>query len=237
MSKKVAVLVAVKNSSFFLRGCLDSLVGQTIATETEVIIIDGGSQGKDKAIVSEYAKLHPCLKYMSVKKSGLYHAWNAGIRSSKSRYLINLNSDDRLGPDALRLMSDFLDKDPETALVYGDSYITHTPNETFNKNSSHNKRLDFPKYTHVNLLISCVCGPHPMWRRSVHGKIGLFDENYKICGDYEFWLRMADKYKITRIPGILGLYYKNPFGLSSADPRLLSEENLKIKRKYLYSHF
>jgi len=230
---KISVLVATKNSSGLIRGCLDSLLKQTIIKNAEIIIIDGNPGGKDQLITSKYQKIYPNIEYIPQNKSGLYNAWNIEIAASKSKYLTNLNTDDRLSQNALEMMAETLDKNPGVAVVYGDSYVTKKANETFKKNSSQGKRLHNPAYSHKKLLISCILGPHPMWRRELHNTLGYFDESYKLIGDYEFWLRVAEKYKMLRTPKIIGLYYCNPNGLTNTNPDILKKEKLKLKRKYL----
>lgn len=235
MIPKVTVLVAVRNSEKFIRGCLDSLLTQTIINDTEIIVIEGDSQEDEKEIVLQYQKHHPQIKYIFTKKLGLYHAWNLGIRASKAKYITNLNADDRLKKDALEIMAKYLNKHPEVALVYGDDYVTSKPNETFDNNSSNGRCFRNPDYTHKELLIHCLCGPHPMWRRKLHDELGYFDESYKIAGDYEFWLRIAEKYKLLHILKIIGLYYENLNGLTLSNLDLTYKENLRIKPKYFYS--
>ena len=164
----ISVLVAVRNSERYLRGCLDSLLDQTTIDSTEIIVIDGNSSGHEKDIVAEYQKKYPRIKYIFTKKLGIYHAWNLGIKKSTGKYITNLNSDDRLGKKALEIMKNALDKNPRVALVYGDSYITHKPNETFDHNSSNGMKTKWPKYSQKQLLLECICGPHPMWRKKIH---------------------------------------------------------------------
>lgn len=234
-TSEITVLVAVKDSGRFLRGCLDSLLAQSAIKKTEVVVIDGGSLRGDREIVREYQEKWPVIRYLSIRKPGLYHTWNLGIRASRGRYLTNLNADDRLREDALEIMADRLDKNPGAALVYGDSYITSKPNETLAKNSSHGRRFRWPEYSHRRLLVHCFCGPHPMWRRQLHREFGYFDESYKIAGDYDFWLRVAERYEFLRIPEVVGLYYNNPRGLVNFNPDLYKEEVLKVKRRHFNS--
>ena len=92
----ISVLVAVRNRESYLRGCLDSLLAQTMIECTEIIVIDGSSSKRERDIVYEYRIRCPRIRYISVKKPGVYHAWNLGIRASRGKYLTNLNSDDRL---------------------------------------------------------------------------------------------------------------------------------------------
>ena len=76
--------------------------------------------------------------------------------------------------------------------------------------------------------------PHnaPMWRRSLHDELGLFDTNYKSAGDYEFWMRCQVAGKTffkSNVPHVA--YYVNPEGLSTRpDTRGIMEANDITKR-------
>lgn len=230
---KITVLVATKNSERFIRGCLDSLLHQTVIRDTEILVIDGDSRESEKEIVSGYQKGHPQVKYIYTGTPGLYHAWNLGVRASRGEYITNLNTDDRLKNNALEIMAKALDDNPDVGLVYGDSYVTAVPNETFERNSSAGRRLNRPAYSHKLLIFDCLPGSHPMWRRKIHDEIGYFDESFVAAGDYEFWMRMAENYKMLRIPAVIGLYYENKEGISLKDHELTHRETRKVHLKYL----
>ena len=230
---KVTVLVAIRNREKLIRGCLDCLVSQTIIKNAEIIVINGNSTENEKDIILKYQKICPSIRYIFTKKLGLYHAWNLGIKASKGKYITNLNADDRLKKNALEVMARALDQNPKVGLVYADSYVTLKPNETFEKNSSRGKHFNWPEYSHKELLMYCFCGPHPMWRKKLHRELGYFKEDYKIAGDYDFWLRIAEKYQIKRIRNIIGLYYLNLKGLCYSNHKLLCKEIIKVKSDYL----
>jgi hypothetical protein len=144
---------------------------------------------------------------------------------------MNLNADDRLRGDAIEILMRALHEHPDVGLVYGDSLVTAVANESFAHNSSGGRRFHWPAYTHTRLLLQCICGPHPLWRRRLHDEVGFFDESLQIAGDYEMWLRIAARHPLLRVDEPLGLYYDNPRGLS-ADAALLAAENRRIKTAY-----
>ena len=91
------------------------------------------------------------------------------------------------------------------------------PNETF-ENTIASAVLDFPEYEIAHLFQ--VNMPHncPVWRKYLHEEYGYFDEQYFSAGDYDMWLRAACKGELfIKINGRepLGLYYRNPEGISS----------------------
>lgn len=78
-------------------------------------------------------------------------------------------------------------------------------------------------HTFENLLRNN--SPHcmPLWRKNLHDKFGIFDENYKTASDGDFWLRCAAggaTIKMMNHP--VGLYYENPKGRST-NPETLRE--------------
>lgn len=230
---QVSVLVAVRNAEGFLPGCLDSLVAQSVAADLEVLVIESAPRGGEAEIVAAYQRRFPEARLRSVvaPRQGLYAAWNAGLRHATADLVMNLNADDRLRSDAIEILMTALREHPEIALVYGDSFITKVANESFERNSSRGRRFHWPAYTHKRLLLGCICGPHPLWRRRVHDEVGFFDESFQITGDYEMWLRIAARHPLLRVDEPLGLYYANPDGLS-ANEALLRVENRRIVSVY-----
>ena len=72
--------------------CLDSVKNQTYEN-IEHIIIDGNSTDRTLELIKEYDKENK-LKIFSEKDSGIYDAMNKGLKQSKGKYIVYLNSDD-----------------------------------------------------------------------------------------------------------------------------------------------
>jgi glycosyltransferase involved in cell wall biosynthesis len=230
----VSVLVASRGREALLPGCLASLLRQTLIDRAEILVIHGPGGG-DGDVARAFAPGAP-IRCIPAPRPGLCVAWNAGIARARGRYLTTLNSDDRLRADALAVMAGALDARPDVCLVYGDSLVTDRPDETFEQSSSAGRRLCWPEYSHRALLARCICGPHPMWRRDVHASVGLFDETFESEGDYEFWLRLAERERMLHLPEPLGLYYDNPDGLSRVSPGRTTRERVRIVHRYLHRY-
>jgi glycosyltransferase involved in cell wall biosynthesis len=230
----VTVLVATRGRESLLPGCLASLLRQTLIDRTEILVIHGPG-GRDLEALREFQPC-PMIRCIPSPRPGLYVAWNVGVGEARGRYLTTLNTDDRLRADALAIMARALDARPDVALVYGDSLVTDRPDETFEHNSSNGRRLAWPEYSLPALLARCIVGPHPMWRREAHASVGLFDETFEVAGDYEFWLRLAERERMLHLPEPLGLYYDNAEGLSRASPERARRERTRIVRRYLHRY-
>ena len=230
---KVSAIVSTYNSEQFFRGCLEDLVKQTLYKkgELQIIIIDSASQQQEGAIASQFqTKYANIIYHRTAEKETIYAAWNRGIKLAKGEYITNANTDDRHRRDGLEILANYLDKNPETSLVYADQLITEIPNESWETTKA-NKRWNWPEFNYNELEKRCIIGPQPMWRKSLHEKRGYFREEFSVAGDYEFWLRVGKSEKIVRLPEILGLYYQNPQGLEN-NSSAASIETEKIREAY-----
>lgn len=211
---RISVLVSTYNSEKYLRACLSDLEAQTIASQLEIIVIDSGSQQNERAIVEDFQTRHSNILYVRTEREPLYTAWNRGVQMATGKYITNANSDDSHRCDALELLAAALDANPAADLAYGDYYNSSVANDLFS--APHiMRRVVHPPYHPATLMFYCVTGCHPMWRRGVFFKIGVFDTQYTAPGDYEFLLRMAQAgLRAVRVPEFLSLFYQNPKGLS-----------------------
>ncbi|MBF0457770.1 MAG: glycosyltransferase [Nitrospirae bacterium] len=210
----VTVIVSTYMSEAFIGECLDGLREQSIWGSIEVIVIDAASPQNERALISEFQSNNPDVMYVrTAEKVSIYAAWNIGLRLAGGRYITVLSTNDRLRRDALEIMSKTLDARPDIALVYGDSYVTATPHESFERNTG-SPSMVWPEHQYEDLLKVCRIGPHPVWRKSASARIGFFDETYTANGDQEYWLRMGGRYKFLHIPEFTGLYWHNPQSLS-----------------------
>ena len=71
----------------------------------------------------------------------------------------------------------------------------------------------------------------------MHAKHGLFDETFRLAGDWEMWCRAAAGGSVfKKANGIYCLFYKNPDGLSTSDdlwPEMAAERQRIIET---YNH-
>ena len=93
----LSVIVPCFNSGIFLRECIDSIVSSKINSCVEVIIVDDGS--------TDNITIHTLEKCMSLDNivverlqcnHGVQYARNIGIAKSKGKFLMTLDSDDKL---------------------------------------------------------------------------------------------------------------------------------------------
>lgn len=230
--KLLSVIISLYNADNFIYGCIEDLVSQTVFDNIEIIIIDSNSPGNEKKVIQEFLDKYSNIRYFRTnKRETIYKAWNRAILLSKGKYISNSNVDDRHREDYFEKMIAFLELNNDFDLVYSDRFVTGwtwfvANNPEFKDFFSHLNYSHFQSEEDINLnysssptgwegkpfsfkelRVTCLPGPQPVWRKSLHDKYGLFLENIRVAGDYEFWLRISPPVKMERIPEPLGLYY------------------------------
>jgi GT2 family glycosyltransferase len=133
------------------------------------------------------------------------------IERAETDYCMNFNTDDHLYPAALTTMASYARAWPEADIIYSRCFKVQDPEHRVPV-----QLYDWPEYSHERLLEMCLCGPFPLVKRESLVKVGMFNPDYRISGDYEMWLRMSAMGCVFRkVPETIGSYYLNPVGLSS----------------------
>ena len=228
----ISAIVSTYNSEKFLSGCLEDLAHQTIADKLEIIVVNSGSQENEEAIVHEYQQKYDNIVYIKTEqREGIYSAWNRAAKVARGTFLTNANTDDRHRDDALEIMAETLLANPDIALVYGDQICSDTPNCSF-ANHHDTNMAKRPEYSFERLLFGCCVGSQPMWRKTLHNEFGYFDETLTCAGDWDFWLRISNKYKFKHIPEFLGLYYHNENGIEHGNKIHSLYERYIVGKRY-----
>ncbi len=235
---RLSVLVSTYNSEEFMQECLENLIAQSIFDQIEIIIVDAHSNQNEKSIVLAYQKRYSNIKYLRTpERIGIYPAWNLAIHVASANYLTPFSTNDVLNPKAYEILCEALDNNSEVMLIYGDSYLTDNPHEKFGQHKpshEYNGAFVWPEYKYEDMLLSCLVGPHPIWRKTLHAHIGYFDGRYKAIGDQDFWLRIGWHYPLRHIPIFTGLVWLSKESLSGEQNA--ADEIKAIHSKYIEAY-
>src|SRR5690606_40322334 len=110
----VSVYITNYNYGKYIRQSIESLLNQSLQ-DFELFIIDDGSTDSSRKIIEEYAH-HPQLSIIYQRNKGLNITNNIALRVSTGKYIMRLDADDFLEPDALEIMSSKLEANPELGL-------------------------------------------------------------------------------------------------------------------------
>lgn len=230
----VSALVPTYNAGRFMRGLLENLEAQTMADRMEIVIVDTGSPTDEKEIVEQFQKKYDNIVYIRTEhRESSHSAINRCIKAARGKYVTLACTDDRHKEDALERMMAALESRPDVALVYGNSHITIFENETFD-NFTPSGTYRWADFDPQLLLQGCFAGPQPMWRKSLHEKYGYLDETLESAGDWEFWLRLAEKETFLHIDEFLGLYLYSPTSSEHKNPELSRKEAEIVRQRYIH---
>jgi glycosyltransferase involved in cell wall biosynthesis len=179
----VSIIVAAMNARATLQRCIDSVVNQTWPRK-ELIICDGASSDGTRAIV-EYNQ-NKLAYWCSEPDNGIYDAWNKGLSHSHGDWVCFLGADDVFwSPTVLAsAMAQAGKIFPRIRVIYGRVALI-APDGTFLRYLGKPWEESKERFMQVNSL------PHPglLCHRSLFEEHGVFDNSYRISGDYEFLLR------------------------------------------------
>ena len=106
----VSVIIPVYNVEPFIRKCIDSVLAQSVPV-SEIVLINDGSTDGSLDICNSYAGEDSRIRVINKANEGVSVARNTGIEMSSGKYLMFLDADDWLAPEAV-----------ETCLSYISSY-------------------------------------------------------------------------------------------------------------------
>jgi glycosyltransferase involved in cell wall biosynthesis len=176
---KITIITVCFNASRTVEQTLRSVLDQGFPG-LEYIIIDGGSTDGTLDIVERYRDSLSVV--VSEPDNGIYDAFNKGIRLATGELIGILNADDFYSPWALEKVAKAYAAHRECDVFFGKIAAIDEENQRWIVYSLASERW----------LSDRMCLSHPavFVPKSAYGKYGLFDESYKIAGDWDFLLRL-----------------------------------------------
>lgn len=226
---KVSAIVSAYQVGEGLSDKLLDLTSQTLfhKDELEIIVVDSASPLDERSPVHAFQSRYGSdrIRYLRTRaRESVYAAWNRGLTLARGIYACNANADDRLRPDALERLSDYLDDHPLAILVHADQIRWEKEQEDPWLGP---RNWNWPPFKRTSLLHSTHVGSQPMWRTQLHYKQGFFNPGFRIRGDHEYFLRISGDGEFGYLNEALGLMNFNPDSLSQ-DHKLSAREHSVI---------
>ena len=185
---KFSIIIATLNNEDTILRNLQSIKNQNYK-DYEIIIIDGGSNDKtiDRVKKIEFENLN----IKSQNGTGVYNAFNEGIISAIGEIIVILNADDFFEEkNALEKISNEFDQDENLSLLMSNIKIINKKKQTL--------RIYKNNFFKNFMFYFGMMPPHPgiFVKKKVYENFGLFNEDFKNAGDFEFLLRVIGKNKI-----------------------------------------
>ena len=213
----VSVVVTTYNQSAYIEATLGSVLAQQ-ARPDEVIVVDDGSSDDTAARVRAFQG-RVILREQA--NQGVAASRNAGVAAARGDLVALLDGDDLWHPQKLELQIAAFERFPDTGLVAVrcQTFTDRPPSPLAGLSAAsvvmqHGHRLADLLDENFLWTTSQVAIP-----RRVLERIGPSNTRYRICSDYDLYLRIARDYPITMIEA--PLTYWRTHDASASGPRSL----------------
>lgn len=201
---QVSVVVATRNRLQYLQQCVASVQCQQGVT-WELIIVDDASSDQTRdwltGITREAIRSH---HFEEARER--CQARNQGLSMAQGRYIMFLDDDDWLWPDALRLFASALDEHSDAVAAIGARWDVFE-GEGYERRDAHPRRvLECNIQDELLFGWSAVSGQN-LYRTAIIRSVGGYpDESIVPCEDRMLWLHVAAKGKVVIIPQLVMSY-------------------------------
>ena len=236
----VSVIVPTYNYGHLIHETLNCILESSIP-QWECIVVDDGSSDDTAKVVEAFTQKDARFKYVFQRNAGLSAARNTGIRHSNGEFIQLLDSDDWIEKHKLELHRNYLNENPQVALVYSEvRYII--PGEPGWRYSMTDPDLPWhiePEKDAAAYWLELLLKQNhfvvnaPLIRRKVFDSIGWFDESLKSVEDWDYWCRCVCEGLIFRKFSPEGTFalVRMHRGSMSTNTLRMQENALKVREK------
>lgn len=201
MGSKVSVVIPVKDRLEPLLRALKSVENQSFK-DLEVIVVDDHSS----IDVAGFVESHPIktpLRFVRSLRHGVSAARNTGILLSRGEWIALLDSDDEWLPEKLQKQTSFVESHDVPLVHTEEIWIRNGVRVNQMKKHQKSGGRIFKASTKM-----CLISPSSvMIKKKLFDEVGLFDESFVVCEDYELWLRITSRYEVGFIEEALTVKY------------------------------
>jgi glycosyltransferase involved in cell wall biosynthesis len=179
----VSIVTPSFNQAPFLERTMQSVLSQDYP-RIEYIVIDGGSTDGSADIIGRHQER--LAFWISEPDKGQTDAINRGFARATGEILAWLNSDDTYEPGAVREAVEFLQRNPEAGMVYGDANLIDGQDAVIGRFPA--RQTDYRRLRRGFVHIPQQAA---FWRADLWRQVGPLDPSFFFAMDYDLWVRLA----------------------------------------------
>lgn len=209
---RVSVIVPCFNQGHYLAEAIESIFGQS-HRNLEVIVVDDGSADHTRDVAGRY----PMVMYVHQPNQGLSAARNTGIDLSSGAYLVFLDADDWLFPDAVSVNLQCLLEHKEAGFVSGAHRKVSIAGEVIEEEETRPGADHYLQLLQGNYIGMHAAVMYPRWVFDTF----RYDTSLKACEDYDLYLKIARKHPVIHHPVRIAAYRIHDTNMSGNIPFML----------------
>ena len=215
MNAKVSIIIPCYRQARFLPYALTSALAQSYAN-IEVVVVNDGSDDDTQAVADQFKGK---IQYVYKPNGGLASARNTGLKAASGKYVLFLDADDLLHPDAIAWLVEAVGDAEDGMSVMGWTDFTTVPGDRPDANKYPSAGTDLAE----QLLIGDIPAVHAfLASRHAVCACGGFDPTLPSCEDWDLWIRLVVHGGLpVASVGRVGAYYRRYAGSMSTNGLLM----------------
>jgi glycosyltransferase involved in cell wall biosynthesis len=181
---RLSIIMPVYNAEYYLEEAVESISNQTWNGEKEIIIVDDHSDDHSYTIAQRL-----CDRVISVEHGGAAKARNVGLKMACGDYILFLDADDVLLPDALDNLFTAMQDDSNCEVVYGKANDFVSPELS----SEQRMKLKARESGYGGVLPGCA-----LIKKSVFDRNGYFNENLSSGETVDWMMNLKEAGAVVR---------------------------------------
>ena len=224
MNPSVSVITPVYNCERFIGETIHSVLQQHYP-DLEYIVLDDGSTDRTGEIIQSRFRGFP-IHYERQNNVGEQRTVNRGLLMAKGDYFMVVNADDPLLPNAIDHLVEYMESHPDILAGYPDWNSIKEDGSL--KSHQSNGEYDFVRMVAYH---KCLPSVGTMVRRKEANGI-LRDDSFRHVADYDYWLRLALRGELGRVPETLASWRHSPNQVSHDRGNLMAGEHVRLIDKF-----
>ena len=199
----VSVIIPSFNQGKFIAETIDSVLSQDYRP-LEVIVMDGGSTDETSSVLEVYRGRSE-MRIWSEPDEGVVDAVNKGLARARGEILAIQSSDDAYLPGAISAAVEFMRRNPDAALVFGDV-------ELIDENSRVTGRDVLAAFDLAEYLgrLTYIPQSSVVFRADAARAVGGWRADVSYAADADYWMRIALRFRVSKMDRLMARYRYHP---------------------------
>lgn len=187
----VSIVMATYNESIeYLEQAIASILNQTYKN-IELIIVDDSTDLTIVQYLDKIIEKDTRIKLIrNNSKLGFVKSLNKGLIASSGKYIARMDSDDISMPERILEQVSYMEKNPQVDILGTSIFLMDGKG---NITGFRDYKTSFKEIEQIMFFRNPIAHPTVLFRAKLIQTIGLYNEEFRMAEDYEYWMRAVKK--------------------------------------------